>query len=83
MDTEKSRPVGYCTSCRRTTFNATDINTHCRRIKGGKKCEGIIRSALSEGDWQKCEACQGTGFNNKGHCAVCGGDGWLLARHPS
>jgi DnaJ-class molecular chaperone len=83
MDTEKSHPVGYCTGCRRTTYNATDINKPCRRTIGGKKCKGTIRSALYEGDWQKCEACQGTGFSNNVHCSVCGGDGWLLARHPA
>lgn len=74
------KPVGYCTLCRCAVHSITAINQRCGQSKGGKRCQGTVRSAIGENDWCECETCLATGRAGGRRCGGCDGAGWLLAR---
>jgi hypothetical protein len=81
MGTEEP-PVAICTVCGDTTYQLERIDSRCGRKPGGKRCKGIYGSALNNGDWAKCIACDGVGrFGNAGSCSLCQGTGWSFVRN--
>ena len=45
-----------------------------------KKCTGLIVEATREGDWARCDLCQGIGYRGSERCPPCNGTGWTLTR---
>jgi len=70
------RPEAVCTRCRAYTREVQSINQRCPNHVGGKRCQGVFRSALGESDWEECPTCQTTGRDGNGICARCEGFGW-------
>ena len=77
---KKAKPVGVCTSCRETTYDARRINEQCYKRFSGKRCKGVFGSALNIDDWRECSACKATGATGGMQCGECGGLGWHYAR---
>lgn len=80
MDKKRDMPVGSCTICRATTFNACRINERCSSTNDGKRCKGVYGSALNEGDWEECSSCNATGRRANKQCIQCDGAGWIYIR---
>lgn len=70
----KKQPWHYCTSCREYFSIDVTPNSQCSMRYDGKRCKGVIRGALAEGDWVLCQDCEGEG------CGICRGSGWRLTK---
>ena len=80
MNEKKNKPVAVCTTCHAYSHNGSKINERCEKQYNGKRCKGIWRSALSEGDWTECSVCNGTGREQEAPCNYCNGFGWKYSR---
>lgn len=80
MIKKKSKPIAYCTRCRVYSRNVEQINQRCGVKRQGKRCEGIMRSAINAKDWIECPSCGATGCIGNDTCDQCAGEGWLLTR---
>lgn len=74
-------PPAYCDTCERHSHNLPGINQQCGTVTLGKRCSGLLRSAVTVGDWRECPDCGATGWAaSGGRCEACHGCGWLNAR---
>jgi hypothetical protein len=80
MSEKINTPVAVCTVCHAYSTNISVINERCGNRYNNKRCQGVWRSALSEGDWQECSSCNATGREPQGRCNQCGGFGWIYCR---
>lgn len=81
MNNKLSRPVARCTRCGEVTNAVDAINASCRRKVGdGKRCRGLMRSAVGMDDWTECTACEATGYSEQKRCDLCQGVGWHYTR---
>lgn len=80
---ERERPVGICARCHRVARSFDEIGKKCARpLPAGKKCPGIIRTAIDADQWSLCQACLGSGHLDETTCERCGGEGWIYVRLP-
>jgi hypothetical protein len=72
---KRDKPVTVCASCGGPGY---DISLHghgrCQQLG----CEGIIRRATGEHDWNECPWCKATGTDGTNTCILCDGCGWLF-----
>ncbi|MCG8016310.1 MAG: hypothetical protein JAY97_08850 [Candidatus Thiodiazotropha sp. 'RUGA'] len=80
MNDKRNMPVGSCTICGETTFNACRINERCSATYNGKRCNGAYGSALKEEDWEECSSCNAVGRISSKRCIQCDGVGWIFVR---
>lgn len=80
MGTKLSPPVAVCTVCRAYNRNPSVINERCGNVYNRKRCKGVWRSAISEGDWEECPVCKASGSEEDCKCGQCEGFGWIYCR---
>jgi len=80
MPKQKECPIGFCTQCHALYRSVTVINAPCYMEYKGKRCKGIVRSAVCPGDFVQCSECSGVGIVARIRCEKCGGEGWILVR---
>jgi len=73
-------PVTICTVCCRAGYNSIIVGTLCGRSYDGKRCGGVISSAIQEKVWAECPSCQAEGWIGRNSCAECDGTGWSYMR---
>jgi hypothetical protein len=76
LTTKKLHPVAVCRMCHGITYRTEAINQRCGRSPRGRRCRGVFRSAVNEGDWKECTACAATGKYEERQCPFCDGIGW-------
>jgi DnaJ-class molecular chaperone len=74
------QPVGICEVCGRHVHSLAAVNNPCGATVERRRCRGAIGSRLSEGDWEGCQQCGGTGRTSEIHCVACQGDGFVELR---
>ena len=80
MNEKLSPPVAVCTACHFYSRNPNAINERCENKFNGKRCKGVWRSALSNGDWEECPTCKASGKEEHSRCSQFEGFGWLYCR---
>jgi len=75
---KQPKPVARCTDCGRFSHRMEAIGENCPNWKDG--CQGVMRSAMTVGDWQECSKCLVTGLANDQKCERCDGKGWRYVR---
>jgi len=73
-------PFTICTVCRRAGYNSIIVGSLCGRSYYGKRCCGVISSAIQEKNWAECPSCQAEGWIGANSCAECDGTGWRYMR---
>jgi len=74
-------PVAKCTKCGKLSWRAESINQRCSEWAGKKRCQGVFRSRINDGDWEECPDCNAKGRINEVRCRRCDGVGWEDTRH--
>jgi len=80
MSEKLSPPVAICTACHSCSMNPNAINERCGNRFNGKRCQGVLRSAISNGDWKECPTCMASGKEGQSRCSQCEGFGWIYCR---
>jgi hypothetical protein len=75
--TKKEKPGGVCSVCNAPNSRREALNHRCDRVLSGRRCAGIIRSAVNT-LWDECESCHATGKIGTLACRECAGFGWKL-----
>ncbi len=79
--TKASTPVAICQLCGRPA-GLHAINAQCGQTIDGKRCKGLVRSALLPNEWSECTKCEAAGRleNPYRKCDACYGAGWHNTR---
>jgi hypothetical protein len=77
---KRQKPVAYCASCGKRTFDIQLSNKRCVQQANDERCFGTTISALGVEDWAECKACAGSGWINGRRCEQCANSGWVFAR---
>lgn len=75
----KQRPLGICSVCGNYAFKEEEIGQNCHAHHHGEACNGVVRDAGNDADWEQCPACAGRGFEQEVGCPQCAGAGWLYS----
>jgi len=70
------RPVAVCTQCGAYIENPAAIDFRCDRKHAEKRCDGVLRDAIEDHEWERCAFCAGTGRAGDRPCVECQGSGW-------
>ena len=73
-------PEVVCTVCGKYGRNITLSGQRCSEKVNDKRCKGVYRSAVCEGDWETCSCCEGTRYVNNSRCESCQGSGFVFVR---
>jgi DnaJ-class molecular chaperone len=77
---KRERPVGICARCHKPVRSFDLIGKKCEKpLPYGKKCPGVIRTAIRSQEWSECPSCLGTGLIDGVPCPHCDGEGWTYA----
>lgn len=78
---KRERPVGICARCHKPVRSFEQIGKKCEKpLPFGKKCPGVIRTAIGLQEWSECPSCRGTGLTDGTDCLRCDGEGWIYVR---
>lgn len=75
----KKQPVGLCGVCGNYAYKPDEIGNACHAHHHGETCNGVIKDAQHDSDWEACPACSNKGFDQSVDCPQCAGAGWLVA----
>ena len=82
LQTERAQPAAVCTRCNAFSFTFSAIDQPCERTSHGRVCKGVLSCVLAANDeWQKCGACEATGWHSGMVCIHCQSLGWVFFRH--
>ena len=79
----KNPPVAVCTKCQKYSHSIELVNQQCNNTINKKRCQGVFRSAIAPGDWDKCPSCNGSGREEGTMCLSCQGSGHIFVRKTS
>jgi hypothetical protein len=78
--TTREKPCAICAVCGKYGSVISVIGKRCGNRHDGKRCKGVWRSAVNDGDWKECKSCDGAGGREGNPCKSCQGSGWIFSR---
>ncbi len=81
LQSQRAQPAAVCTRCSAFSFTFSAFDQPCERVSHGNTCKGVLTSLRANAEWQKCTACDGTGWHTGMVCVHCQSLGWRFFRN--